>query len=235
MAYIDELIAQIADARIRKALAQEVAKLKERSSFGIVFERHIPELGVLSGLAPKLGSLVVLRDDPRSLRYVVDALNGSKAVVRDRDGETTRTVRTEELLVTTTLGQPIYPALTSVGSVHRSADRPYHAVINAENYHALQLLQYLYAGQVDCIYIDPPYNTGARDWKYNNDYVDSNDDWRHSKWLSFMDKRLRLARTLLNTTGVLIVTVDEHELHHLGCSSRTSLEVRHTCATSSQS
>ena len=216
MAYIDELIAQIPDARVRKALAQEVAKLKERSNFGIVFERHIPEVGVLPGLLPKVGSLVVLRDERRSAGYVVDAVKGSKAVIRERNGEGTKTVRTEELLVTATLGQPIYPALTSVRSVHRSDDRPYHAVINAENYHALQLLQYVYAGQVDCIYIDPPYNTGARDWKYNNDYVDSNDDWRHSKWLSFMDKRLRLARSLLKDTGVLIVTVDEHELHHLG-------------------
>jgi adenine-specific DNA-methyltransferase len=70
---------------------------------------------------------------------------------------------------------------------------------------------------VDCIYIDPPYNTGARDWKYNNDYVDGNDSWRHSKWLAFMEKRLKLAKKLLKSdTGVLIVTIDEHEVHHLG-------------------
>jgi adenine-specific DNA-methyltransferase len=59
-------------------------------------------------------------------------------------------------------------------------------------------LEYLYAGQVDCIYIDPPYNTGARDWKYNNDYVDANDSWRHSKWLAMMRRRLVLAKRLLN-------------------------------------
>jgi len=64
--------------------------------------------------------------------------------------------------------------------------------------------------------IDPPYNTGARDWKYNNDYVDSNDSWRHSKWLAMMNRRLKIARRLLNPeTGVLIVTIDEHEVHHL--------------------
>ena len=73
-----------------------------------------------------------------------------------------------------------------------------------------------YEGQVDCIYIDPPYNTGARDWKYNNDYVDGNDRWRHSKWLSMMEKRLRLAKRLLKPDGVLIVTIDENEVHHLG-------------------
>lgn len=94
----------------------------------------------------------------------------------------------------------------------------WHTLIEADNYHALQLLVYLYAGQVDCIYIDPPYNTGARDWKYNNDYVDSSDAYRHSKWLSMMQKRLALAKKLLNPKdSVLIVTIDEKEYHHLAC------------------
>ena len=66
------------------------------------------------------------------------------------------------------------------------------------------------------MYIDPPYNTGARDWKYNNRYVDAKDAWKHSKWLSFMEKRLRLARRLLKPDGVMIVTIDEHEVNHLG-------------------
>lgn len=66
--------------------------------------------------------------------------------------------------------------------------------------------------------IDPPYNTGARDWKYNNDYVDNSDQYRHSKWLSFMQKRLKLAKKLLNPEdSVLIVTIDEKEYLHLGC------------------
>lgn len=78
-------------------------------------------------------------------------------------------------------------------------------------------MEYLYAGKVDCIYIDPPYNTGARDWKYNNNYVDDNDAYRHSKWLSFMKKRLILAKKLLNPdNSVLIVTIDEREYLHLG-------------------
>ncbi|WP_374235157.1 MULTISPECIES: hypothetical protein [unclassified Thiocapsa] len=65
--------------------------------------------------------------------------------------------------------------------------------------------------------MDPPYNTGARDWKYNNNYVDGNDAWRHSKWRAFMERRLRLAKWLLKPdTGVLIVTIDEPEVHHLG-------------------
>ena len=70
----------------------------------------------------------------------------------------------------------------------------------------------------DSVFIDPPYNTGAKDWKYNNDYVDGNDSYRHSKWLSFMQKRLKLAKKLLNPKdSVLIVTIDEKEYLHLGC------------------
>lgn len=114
-------------------------------------------------------------------------------------------------------GEPIFPALSQVDVVANGPeDGPWHTLIEADNYHALQLLDYLYAGQVDCIYIDPPYNTGARDWKYNNDYVDTNDVWRHSKWLAFMERRLRLAKRLLNPEcSVLIVTIDENEVSHL--------------------
>ena len=89
--------------------------------------------------------------------------------------------------------------------------------VNAENFHALQVLLYTHEGKVDTIYIDPPYNTGARDWKYNNDYVDSEDAYRHSKWLAMMERRLKLAKRLLNPEcSVLIVTVDEKEFLRLG-------------------
>src|SRR4029077_7195650 len=98
----------------------------------------------------------------------------------------------------------------------RAPGKPYHTLINADNFHALQLLLYCYEGKVDVIYIDPPYNTGARDWKYSNDYVDKTDTFRHSKWLSMMKKRLLLAKRLLKPDGVLIVTIDEHEVQHLG-------------------
>ena len=116
-------------------------------------------------------------------------------------------------------GEPIYPYLEPLDSVENAPDSGlWHTLIEADNYHALQLLDYLYHGKVDCIYIDPPYNTGARDWKYNNDYVDGNDQYRHSKWLSMMKKRLQLAKKLLNPTdSVLIVTIDEKEYLHLGC------------------
>ena len=114
---------------------------------------------------------------------------------------------------------PVYPYLQILDQVSRApGDKLWHTLIESDNYYALQLLVYLYAGMVDCIYIDPPYNTGARDWKYNNDYVDSSDQYRHSKWLSMMKRRLKLAKKLLNPQdSVLIVTIDEKEYLHLGC------------------
>jgi len=80
--------------------------------------------------------------------------------------------------------------------------KPTNILIEGDNYHALSVLNYTHKGKIDVIYIDPPYNTGARDWKYDNDYVDINDQWRHSKWLSFMEKRLKLARFLLKKTQI---------------------------------
>ena len=114
---------------------------------------------------------------------------------------------------------PIYPTLQMLDQVeHAPNNSLWHALIEADNYYALQLLAYLYPGMVDCIYIDPPYNTGARDWKYNNNYVDSSDQYRHSKWLSMMKRRLLLAKKLLNPRdSVLIITIDEKEYLHLGC------------------
>jgi len=95
-------------------------------------------------------------------------------------------------------------------------DEPTNILIEGDNYHALSVLNYTHKGKIDVIYIDPPYNTGAKDWKYNNAYVDDNDAYRHSKWLAFMEKRLRLARNLLRPNGVLICTIDENEHASLG-------------------
>jgi len=94
--------------------------------------------------------------------------------------------------------------------------KPTNLLIEGDNYHALSVLNYTHKGKIDVIYIDPPYNTGAKDWKYNNDYVDSEDNFRHSKWLSFMEKRLKLAKNLLSKKGVLICTIDKNEQPTLG-------------------
>ena len=88
-------------------------------------------------------------------------------------------------------------------------------LIEGDNYHALSVLNYTHKGKIDLIYIDPPYNTGAKNWKYNNDYVDKDDEYRHSKWLSFMRNRLNLAKDLLKDDGVLICAIDDNEQAHL--------------------
>ena len=88
--------------------------------------------------------------------------------------------------------------------------------MEGDNYHALSVLNYTHKGKISVIYLDPPFNTGSRDWKYNNDYVDSNDSFRHSKWLSMMSNRLRLARNLLSEKGVIYIAIDHYELFSLG-------------------
>jgi len=95
-------------------------------------------------------------------------------------------------------------------------EKPVNILIEGDNYHALSVLNYTHEKKIDVIYIDPPYNTGAKDWKYNNNYVDSNDAFRHSKWLSMMKNRLLLAKKLLKENGVLICAIDDNEQAHLG-------------------
>jgi adenine-specific DNA-methyltransferase len=121
------------------------------------------------------------------------------------------------LVVVAEFRDTIYPGLISTGKVSRGGDKPWHTVINGENYHVLKALTWTHRGKVDAIYIDPPYNTGAKDWKYNNDYVEGEDLYRHSKWLAMMERRLLLAKELLNPAdSVLIVTIDEKEYLRLG-------------------
>lgn len=100
-------------------------------------------------------------------------------------------------------------------AITKDDNGPVNILIEGDNYHALSVLNYTHKGKIDFIYIDPPYNTGARDWKYNNDYVDAEDTFRHSKWISFMHKRLKLAKGLLGPLGVLCVTIDNYEVHNL--------------------
>ncbi len=88
-------------------------------------------------------------------------------------------------------------------------------MIEGDNYHALSVLNYTHKESIDVIYIDPPYNTGARDWKYNNNFVDAEDPYRHSKWIAFMNKRLKLAKNLLTEKGIICVTIDDYELPRL--------------------
>jgi len=219
MAVINELIRQIEDANLRERIEKEVDRLSKQKKFGLVFEEHLPECTPLYEIPVKNGALVAKKTGHINDVYRVLNIKGEVAECLHRESKEVTEIELDELVTVAEFGEPIYPYLKPIDTVCNAPDSDlWHTLIEADNYHALQLLEYLYAGKVDCIYIDPPYNTGARDWKYNNDYVDGNDQYRHSKWLSMMQKRLRIAKRLLNPAdSVLIVTIDEKEYLHLGC------------------
>ena len=218
MASIHDLVAKISDAELRAKIEAEVNRLSKQKKFGLVFEDHMPECTPLYDVPVRRGSKVAFKNGKVNENYTVLKIANGVATCLTQEGERME-APVEELVTVAEFGDPIYPYLQPIDTVCNAPDSDlWHTLIEADNYHALQLLEYLYAGKVDCIYIDPPYNTGARDWKYNNDYVDSGDSYRHSKWLSFMQKRLLLAKKLLNPKdSVLIVTIDEKEYLHLGC------------------
>jgi len=226
---LDVLLDKVQDAALRADLRSQIDRLKQKRSFGLVFEQHIPERVRLPQHPIRVGSQVVTRDADDSPTYEVTSLEDGVAtieVIRDSDGAYLTAPEhdghgehapIDSLVVISDFGEPVLPGFRYLGAVERGGDKPYHVVINGENHHALQALRFTHAGRVDCIYIDPPYNSGARDWKYNNDYVDDNDAYRHSKWLAFMERRLKLAKELLNPArSALIITIDEKEVHRLG-------------------
>ena len=219
MAAINDLIVQIENPELRARIQAEVDRMNKQKKFGLVFEEHLPECTPLYDIPVKKGALVALKTGKVSEAYRVLNIKGDEAECKKKDVDELTTFKVDELVTMAEFGEPIYPYLKPIDTVCNAPDSDlWHTLIEADNYHALQLLEYLYAGKVDCIYIDPPYNTGARDWKYNNDYVDNNDQYRHSKWLSMMQKRLKIAKKLLNPRdSVLIVTIDEKEYLHLGC------------------
>lgn len=219
MAAITDLINQVEDKTLRERLLAEAARLTKQKKFGLVFEDHLPECTPLYGIPVKRGSTVAKKSGAVNDTYRVVSIDGDQAsCVKNIDGAG-EVIPVDELVAVAQFGEPIYPTLLPLDSVQNDDENGiWHTLIEADNYHALQLLEYLYPQKVDCIYIDPPYNTGARDWKYNNDYVDSADSYRHSKWLSMMQKRLAIAKRILNPAdSVLIITIDEKEYLHLGC------------------
>ncbi|MGP4070658.1 site-specific DNA-methyltransferase [Halobacillus sp. B29] len=214
MAVVDQLIDEISNKEIRDKIRQEVKTLRKDKQFGLVFEEHIPEHIVLYNTRVKKGARVIHKKTNE--KYKVSRIENNKARCISKDGEE-KSFDLNELNVIKLFGEAIYPALTPVEQVQKDINKPYHALIEADNYHALQVLEYLYEGKVDCIYIDPPYNTGARDWKYNNNYVDENDGYKHSKWLSFMKKRLLISKRLLSDDGTMVIAVDDNEMAHIVC------------------
>jgi len=219
MAVIDDLIKQIKDESLRERIQVEVDKLTQQKKFGLVFENHLPECTPLYEVPIKVGGTVSFKNGSIDELYIVEKVQDEQVLCVSKGDGKEKVFALKDLVTTVEFGEPIYHYLQFVDFISNAPDSDlWHTLIEADNYHALQLLEYLYAGKVDCIYIDPPYNTGARDWKYNNDYVDSSDSYRHSKWLSMMEKRLKLAKKLLNPEdSVLICTIDEKEYLHLGC------------------
>lgn len=231
MSRLTDLIAQAKarDPQLGADLDREFKVLSSRLPFGLNFERHRPEAVELPQRPIRKGDKVRVLPKRGSSKKGDQRLWQVKVIRKADDGKVadlellgavnteTHSVALDDLVVVAEFRDTIYPGLVSTGKVQRDGDKPFHTVINGENYHVMKALTYTHRGKVDAIYIDPPYNTGAKDWKYNNDYVESDDLYRHSKWLAMMERRLLLAKELLNPAdSVLIVTIDEKEYLRLG-------------------
>lgn len=220
MAAIDQYIERIPNQELQKQIKDEVARLTKKKRFGLVYENHLPDNVIMPEVTIRRGTKVTLRGNTPNDVYEVQEIEGDNAVCRHLVSFADKIFPLGDLVAVAQLGDVIYPYLKPMDSVENAPDSDlWHTLIEADNYHALQTLTYLYPGMVDCIYIDPPYNKpDSHDWKYNCDYVDGMDAYRHSKWLSMMEARLKIAKKLLNPNdSVLIVTIDELEYHHLGC------------------
>jgi adenine-specific DNA-methyltransferase len=219
--------AKAKDSQLGADLEREFKLLSSRLPFGLNFERHSPEAVELPLRPVRKGDKVRVQPDRGSAKkgdqrlWQVKAIHKATKVAElellDTAEPEMQSVPLADLIVVAEFRDTIYPGMVSTGKVTRGGDKPFHTVINGENYHVLKALTYTHRGKVDAIYIDPPYNTGARDWKYNNDYVEGDDLYRHSKWLAMMERRLLAAKELLNPAdSVLIVTIDEKEYLRLG-------------------
>jgi len=219
--------AKAKDSALGAELDREFKMLSSRLPFGLNFERHSPEAVELPLRPLRKGDKVRVLPERGETRKGDHRLWQVKAIHKAKktaDLELlgaaeieTQTMPLGDLVVAAEFRDTIYPGLVSTGKVQRGGDKPCHTVINGENYHVLKALTYTHRGGVDAIYIDPPYNSGAKDWKYNNDYVGDDDLYRHSKWLAMMERRLLAAKELLNPNdSVLIVTIDEKEYLRLG-------------------
>jgi len=190
-----------------------------------------------SDLIQKLKQLEGISQDDRS--YLINLVNTKKKyglVWEDKPEDVEEQLRTqlpvlsevvERRILAKDLPDEIKPitvienTLFSVTEINENQDSdsqlpikgeaPNHILIEGDNLHALTSLSFTHEGKIDVIYIDPPYNTGNQDFKYNDRFVDKEDSYRHSKWLSFMDKRLRIAKHLLSEKGVIFISIDDYE------------------------
>lgn len=229
MSRLTDLLAQARqnDPALAADLEHEIRGLTNQRRFGLVFEPHQPESVELPGRPVRRGDQVRVlpprgastKGDKtlwRVTRLAKDADGTRVAHLASKDGEQTREAPVADLVVVAQFKDRIYPGLVETGRIEHSGDTPFHTVINAENFHALEMLTYTHGEGIDLIYIDPPYNTGGKfSWLYNDNYVDNDDDYKHSKWLAFMEARLRLAQDLLKPSGAIMVSIGDDEQHRL--------------------
>ena len=170
---------------------------------GTAMSRHINKAELIS----KVRQLDCLTNEEKSA--LLELLNEKKmyGLVWENHKEAVEEQLREQL--------PVFREVPERRILSDDADAPNHIIIEAENLHALVALTYTHAGKIDVMYLDPPYNTGNKDFVYNDSYVDSEDSYRHSKWLSFMEKRLKIAKTLLSDKGVIFISIDDNEQANL--------------------
>jgi len=156
-----------------------------------------------SELISKLQTLEGLSDDERSSLIGLLRQHKKYGLVWEDKQEDVEERLCEEL--------PILREVKEKAILSDDADAPNHILIEGDNLEALTALSYTHAGKIDIIYIDPPYNTGNKDFIYNDSFVDTEDSYRHSKWLSFMNKRLKIAKILLSSEGVIFISIDDNE------------------------
>lgn len=238
MALLQDLIQQIDDPALRERILQETNKLVKQKKFGLVFEEHLPECTPLYDVPIRVGSKVSLKTGYVSDIYTVLKIDGESVLYDRRETHEQQTFQLSNLVVVAEFGEPIYPTLKPLDSVENAPDSDlWHVLIEADNYHALQLLEYLYAEKVDCIYIDPPYNTG-NDFVYEDDFAESAEDYIcqsgdydeegnrlvrntdsngrfHTDWLNMIYPRLKLAKDLLTDDGVILISMDDSESDNL--------------------
>ena len=238
MAQIHDIIRSLETGEISASAASQ--KLKEmlskdssRRSFGLVYESHSPEVAEVPEHFIVEGDWVVQRS-PRGefspngshrlkVCNIYDNEDGIEvADVEDHSGDEVIIIEAlplDSVVKTVSQDEVIFPGLEPDGEVIGDKDSDvFHSVICSENYSALRMLGATdIIGKIDCIYIDPPYNTGNKDWIYNNDYVDGSDEFRSSAFMNFLERRLQEAKTLLNPEdSVLILTIDEKEYLNVG-------------------
>ena len=152
MALLQDLIKQIDDQALRQKIMTEVNKLSKQKKFGLVFEEHLPECTPLYGLEIRRDSKVALKAGQVSDIYIVRSIDGNKAICEHKTDHVESEFILDDLVAVAEFGEPIYPYLKPIDTVYNAPNSDlWHTLIEADNYHALQLLEYLYAGKVDCI------------------------------------------------------------------------------------